>query len=449
MGKLVKSKETFRRSTIELVHRNATESNIALYHRQQGHNPTNCITVSTSSNIQPLTGSSNQHVPSFLLSNVQSFVPLHRSQQPKTKHKILSCDRRPSARMAISTYLQEVMMLDTVNTCEEKHSMLKTGLDFILPLKLKTIHSNEPPWISATLKDLIKKRQKALAQGHVNKFKQLRNRVNRECKLCRSKFYAAKIQHLKDCQPSTRWKEVKRICGMTSPSSSQNDLLRSLQHLEGVASRAKSDKELANIFNASFLAPMSEFEPLPQSYLSDFNTNAPASPALKVTTDAVFQKLSTLNQYKAHGADNIPNWILKENADLLSQPVSDILNCSYHECRLPQSWEEANVVPVPKQKPVKDVNKHLRLISLTPVLSKIAEDFVVEEFMKPAVTAKIDNNQYSTVPKSSTTQALVSMAQAWSKHTDGNGATVRVVLFYFRKAFDLLITRSTLKSSRT
>ena len=136
-------------------------------------------------------------LPPFGLSDHDSVEvkPLHRSQQPKTKHKILSRDRRPSARMAMSTYLQEVNipeMLDTVNTCEEKLSMLetivKTALDFILALKSKTIHSNEPPRISATLKDLIKKRQKALAQGHVNKFKQLRNRVNRERKLCRSKF---------------------------------------------------------------------------------------------------------------------------------------------------------------------------------------------------------------------------------------------------------------------
>ena len=82
---------------------------------------------------------------------------------------------------------------------------------------------------------------------------------------------------------------------MTPISSSQNDLLRSLQHLEGVASIAKSNKELANIINASFLAPMSEFEPLPQGYFSDFNANTPTSPALKSTTDAVFQKLSTLN----------------------------------------------------------------------------------------------------------------------------------------------------------
>ena len=62
-----------------------------------------------------------------------------------------------------------------------------------------------------------------------------------------------------------------------------------------------------------------------------------------------------------------------------------------------------------KRKPVRDVNKHLRPVSLTPVVSKLAEDYVVSIFVKPAVLKRIDPNQYGTVPKSSTTQALVSM----------------------------------------
>ena len=95
-------------------------------------------------------------------------------------------------------------------------------------------------------------------------------------------------------------------------------------------------------------------------------------------------------------------------------------------------------MPVPKQKPVKNVSKHLGPISLTPLLSKIAEEFIVEEFVKPSVMAVIDDNQFGTVPKSSTTQALISMIHAWSNHTDRNGSTVGVVLFDFRKAFDLI-----------
>ena len=30
------------------------------------------------------------------------------------------------------------------------------------------------------------------------------------------------------------------------------------------------------------------------------------------------------------------------------------------------------------------------------------------------------------------------MAHSWTKETDGNGVTVRVVLFYYKKAFDLI-----------
>ena len=71
-------------------------------------------------------------------------------------------------------------------------------------------------------------------------------------------------------------------------------------------------------------------------------------------------KLSAFNPSKAHGPDGIPAWLLKENADLLAGPVSAILNYSFHESRLPPSWKEADVVPVPKQRPINDINKHLR-----------------------------------------------------------------------------------------
>ena len=77
-------------------------------------------------------------------------------------------------------------------------------------------------------------------------------------------------------------------------------------------------------------------------------------------------------------------------------------------------------------------------ISLTPILSKVAEEYVVQDYVKPAVMQKIDPNQFGTVPKSSTTRALISMLDAWYRGTDGNGAIARVVLFDFKKAFDLI-----------
>ena len=66
-----------------------------------------------------------------------------------------------------------------------------------------------------------------------------------------------------------------------------------------------------------------------------------------------------------------------------------------------------------------DVNKHLRPISLTLVLSKLAEDFVVDLYVKPAMLAKVDPRQFGTVPGSNTSEALVSMIHTWNSATDG------------------------------
>ena len=129
-----------------------------------------------------------------------------------------------------------------------------------------------------------------------------------------------------------------------------------------------------------------------------------------------------------------PQWG-KGSADRLAA------TCKYHSYstgRLPKSWKKADIVPIPKKKPISDVNKHLRPISLTSILSKIGEGFVVRDFVKPAVLKKIGNEQFGTVPKSSTTQALISMLHCWNKATDGSGSSVRVVLFDFKKAFDLI-----------
>ena len=99
------------------------------------------------------------------------------------------------------------------------------------------------------------------------------------------------------------------------------------------------------------------FEPL--SYNSFRDSSVPsldnsASNEVPVASEfSVLQKLSTLNTTKAQG---LPDCLLKENIDLLTEPVTEILNTSYFENCLPSSWKEADVVPVPKQTPIIDVN---------------------------------------------------------------------------------------------
>ena len=320
------------------------------------------------------------------------------------------------------TYIEQVdvsAMISAVDSCEGKVSVLQTvvhtGLDYVLPLKTKTVISAEPPWINPTLKKLIKKRQRALRQGRHAEFTLLRNRINRERKSCRFKYYESRVEHLKECSPADWWKEVKRLCGVTNSHWARDSVLKSVHHMEGVGDL--TPKDLANHINTVFLTPTEAFEPLPHNPFQDDSAQSTNETGRKIATISelsVLRSLSALNATKAQGPDGIPGWLLKENADLLASPITEILNSSYREGRLPSSWKEADVVPVPKQKPMKGVNKHLRPISLTPILSKIAEDHIVEHYVKPAVLKEIDQRQFGTIPNSSTTHALISMT-----HTTG------------------------------
>ena len=50
----------------------------------------------------------------------------------------------------------------------------------------------------------------------------------------------------------------------------------------------------------------------------------------------------------------------------------------------------------------------------------------------------IDKTQYGAIPYSSTTMALINMLHHQYLGTDGNGSTVRTILFDYRKAFDFI-----------
>ena len=101
-------------------------------------------------------------------------------------------------------------------------------------------------------------------------------------------------------------------------------------------------------------------------------------------------------------------------------------------------WKFADVTPIPKRKPVKDVKKDLKPISITTCLSKLAEDLVVTNYVKPAALRALDDRQYGAVPKSSTTLALLEMIHCWTNATHGNGFSVRTILFDSRRAFVLI-----------
>ena len=214
-------------------------------------------------------------------------------------------------------------------------------------------------------------------------------------------------------------------------SSSVPDDFRSKLHLDQIDDI--DSHAIANFINNAFLEPMKVYQPLQSLPPFDGEFNPPSLSELDI-----YLALKKLNPRKASGPDGLPNWLLNDFAKVLAQPASTILNSTFAEQKFPSAWKIANITPLIKTKPVTDASKHLRPISLTSALSKVAEEYVVVTYISPAILSIIDPDQYGAIPKSSTMHALISMIHNWTEATDGTGAAVRIMLLDYRKAFDLI-----------
>ena len=135
-------------------------------------------------------------------------------------------------------------------------NLIQIGLDTIMPIKQTKLHINDPPWITASFKNLIKLRQKAFASGDTKRYRHYRNVVNRERKVIRGRYFASKVRQLKKTKPSQWWGAVKRIAGMVPAMGSES--LFSQLHIEGYDSLPPQD--IANRINNAFLEPMEPFQ---------------------------------------------------------------------------------------------------------------------------------------------------------------------------------------------
>ena len=92
---------------------------------------------------------------------------------------------------------------------------------------------------------------------------------------------------------------------------------------------------------------------------------------------------------------------------------------------------------MPKLHPPVSIEKHFRPISLTPIVAKVFESIVVK-WVDDSLLSEIDDKQFGGITGTSTTDALVEMANMWYEATDKFDVFVRVILLDFSKAFDLI-----------
>ena len=108
----------------------------------------------------------------------------------------------------------------------------------------------------------------------------------------------------------------------------------------------------------------------------DVQDEIPAEYVISVmTTENALQQIKV---NKAVGPDNLPAWVLRDNASTLAAPLTALFNTSRRYGVIPALWKTAHVIPLPKKQHPRSTEKDICPISLTPIVSKIFESIVIK-----------------------------------------------------------------------
>ena len=82
------------------------------------------------------------------------------------------------------------------------------------------------------------------------------------------------------------------------------------------------ESTLANKINKAFVNVIEDYSPLTDCVRVDMDDDQPIS----VNEHSVGLKLREISCARAGGPDDLPNWVLREHADILAAPIAENLN---------------------------------------------------------------------------------------------------------------------------
>ena len=334
-----------------------------------------------------------------------------------------------------------IYMVENDNTIDNVEKMwgsikqaILDGMDKFIPkVPCKQIKKVKPLWMNNKLLRKIKKKNKLYKRYLNTKEGSDYNRYILERNLCNKLIKKFRKQYEKDiandCKsnPKRFWKYVQN---RTKHNAGINTLIRK----DG--SSAVSDKDKAETLNQFFSSVFTiEDRTNVPNLAKGGKSNGVYISDVRVTPEAVKNKLKNLEANKAQGPDQIPPKVLKELCNELAVPLCNLFNLSLETGQLPQDWKLAEVAAIFK-KGTKSEPGNYRPVSLTSICCKVLEsiirDVLVDHFT--------DNNLYNECQhgfrkkRSCVTQLLKVMEELTALLDDKH--CIDIVYLDFRKAFD-------------
>ena len=263
----------------------------------------------------------------------------------------------------------------------------------VAPFKTFRVKNNTSEWFNGEITDKIHTRDKLykrfkLTKLHVDEeiYKEARNVVQNLIRRKKKAYFENKLKE-NTKNPKKLWKTLKQL-GLPdkrSPSTNicleaENGLTFDLYTISEMFKKLFSN--LANDLVQKLPAAANKFgNKSAEDYYNDMFDFYPKKLTFQtIQTRYISDLLKNCDTNKAAGIDDLSGRFLKDGADILTIPITQLCNLSIKFSHFPKDCKVAKLKPLYK-KGTKTDPKNFRPISLLPIVSKIIEKVIHDQTM--------------------------------------------------------------------
>jgi hypothetical protein len=293
--------------------------------------------------------------------------------------------------------------------------IVKDVLAVTMPKKSVRLGTRDPDFVTPLIKSLLVKRCKLRKQGRIAEADGIADKIN----YLIGKQRKNRLNKLNDASPKELWASVKAQ-NIATRSDVTRGLLSDPDSANSHFSNIATDHNycLDDILN--FRHSAGELQQAQLNILHEYEI------------EPMLRKL----KHTSSGTDMLPAWLFQKCSYELAGVITYLFNLSFTTGEVPSQWLNAIVTPVPKVASPAALSD-FRPISVTPILSRLAEKIVVKNWLRPAIPKYAIADQYAFKPTGSTTCALIHFMHHATQMLEKNNY-VRCLLIDFSKAFDVV-----------
>ena len=333
----------------------------------------------------------------------------------------------------------DINMIDWENELRDKdteeswgilESVIKESVERNVPMQ-KVFKTFKKKWMTQEVLNVVKEKHKAYKKYRrlrTNESKDDYNRAKQMAiyvtKKARTEFETRIANNIKE--------NPKEFYSYVNNKTTVRSEIAVLKNRDGELAILPHEKaEMLNTFFASvFTKEDTANIPEPESKVLQSMLST-----IIVTEQMVRDRLKEQKPGKSAGPDGIHSRVVVETQEQLVGPLTIIFNKSLSEGVVPDSWKEAEVVPIFK-KGKRDDPGNYRPVSLTSVCGKIMEKMVRKEIVDHLERNEVISDvQHGFVQGKSCQTQLLTVIEEWTKWMEER-KPFDCLYFDYRKAFD-------------